>query len=161
MSTVSKCRNMVVTPHLHESPSPPPASLPTAAVFPLCSSLRHANQRPRPTRWSSPQSLALHHCWVWLTVTPDLRRYTASPTHANSAGPLQQALEKRRGSDGGKEEREGEMTWLYASWGWCEQEEREAPKGSVSILVSEVERSGGRQWQPPGKAPVYSPALRP
>lgn len=39
--------------------------------------------------------------------------------------------------------------------------ERETPKGSASVLVSEVERSGVRQWQPPGEAPVYSPALRP
>lgn len=55
---------------------------------------------------------------------------------------------------------------MDASWEWCEQEgngakEIEPPKGSVSMLVSEVERSGGRQRQPPGKAPVYSPALRP
>lgn len=39
--------------------------------------------------------------------------------------------------------------------------ERGTPKGSASVLVSEVERSGGRPWQPPGEAPVYSPALRP
>lgn len=41
------------------------------------------------------------------------------------------------------------------------EEKRETPKGSASILVSEVERSGGRQWQPPREDPVYSPALRP
>lgn len=38
---------------------------------------------------------------------------------------------------------------------------RETPKGSGSILVSEVESGGGRQWQPPGEAAVYSPELRP
>lgn len=39
--------------------------------------------------------------------------------------------------------------------------ERGTPKGSASVLVSEVKRSGGRLWQPPGEPPVYSPALRP
>eukprot|EP00064_Thunnus_orientalis_P004613 superscaffoldBa00000423_g4625 len=38
-------------------------------------------------------------------MTSDLRCYTASPTHANRAGLLQEASEKRRGSDGGKEKR--------------------------------------------------------
>ncbi|KAK2835428.1 hypothetical protein Q5P01_015912 [Channa striata] len=48
-------------------------------------------------------------------------------------------------------ERDGGVTWMDGSWGCCD----------VSIFVSEVVRSGGRQWQPPGKALVYSPALRP
>ncbi|KAK2907954.1 hypothetical protein Q8A73_009027 [Channa argus] len=114
-TTVSTCQNMVVTPHLHEWPSPPPAPLP--AVFPVRSSLRHANQRPRPTHWSSPQPLALHRCW--------------------------ETSEKRSGSDGGKQERDGGVTWMDGSWGCCEQEgdgakESETPKGSVNIFVSEV-----------------------
>lgn len=45
-------------------------------------------------------------------------------------------------------------------WGCCEHE-RQTPKGSVSVSVSEVVRSGGRQRQPPGKASVCCPALRP
>lgn len=54
------------------------------------------------------------------------------------------------GGGGGQRERERETEQM-----------RETPKGSGSILVSEVESGGGRQWQPPGEAAVYSPELRP
>lgn len=42
------------------------------------------------------------------------------------------------------------------------EQRRERPLKEVrASWVSEVERSGGRQWQPPREAPVYSPAPRP
>lgn len=79
---------------------------------------------------------------------------------------MQIALERvgwRKARERTRSDVDGQMD---ASWEWWEREgsgakEIETPKGSVSILVSEVERSGGKQRQPPGKALVYSPAPRP
>lgn len=87
---------------------------------------------------------------------------------------MKEGKEKKKREGGGG----GGVTWMMEASGVLmvmvrgvgrdEQEgigakERETPKGSASVLVSEVEeRSGERQWQPPGEeAPVYSPALRP
>lgn len=146
---------MVVTPHLHEWPSPAPLQAAETAIFPVRSSLRHANQRPRPTRWSFPQPLPLHRCWLWLTVTSDLRRCTASPTHANSTGLLQEASEKkeRRGWREGRERRRSGLRDGSSEGrgrrGWAGREmeqKREGPLKEVrafwSLKWREVE--GGR-----------------
>lgn len=147
--------------------APPPAPLPAAeaAVFPVSSSLRHANKRPRPTHWSSPQTFPLYRCWLWLTVTPDLPRYTSSPTHANSTGLLQEASENRNekrmeGSKRGNVERRAWWKIRGLGGGKRETVQERGPLGSVSILVSEVEKWRG-QWQLPWEASVYSPTLRP
>lgn len=72
-------------------------------------------------------------------MTPDLLRYTSSPTHANSTGLLQEASENRNEKkDGGKQERDGGAARMMENqrvgmegWGGAREEdsarEREDP----------------------------------